>query len=47
MKKFIEAAKAFRTCEQMQRLQAVGLFTKHDLREGLKRYIHLTYIEFK
>lgn len=45
MKKFIETAKAFRTCDQMQQLQALNFFTKKELREGLKRMIHCKWIE--
>lgn len=41
MKKFIEAAKLFRTPQYL----ACG-FTKAETREGLKRYIHLKYIEW-
>lgn len=45
VRKFIEAAKSFRTNDQMQVLQQTNFFTKKEIREGLKRCIHLKYIE--
>jgi|SRR6185503_2474184 len=45
VQKFIACAKHFRTSEQMQKLQAINFFTKAEIRDGLKRYIHLKYIE--
>lgn len=45
VKKFVAAAKSYRTDEQMQKLQRVNFFSKRELREGLKRIIHLRYIE--
>lgn len=45
MKKFIECAKSYRMDDQMQKLNALNFFTKKELREGLKRKIHLTYFD--
>lgn len=45
VRKFVTIAQRFRTGEQMQKLIAIKFFTKAELREGLKRYIHINYIE--
>lgn len=44
VRKFIDAAKIFRI-GQMAELQRTNFFTKKEVREGLKRYIHCKYIE--
>lgn len=45
VRRFIDAAKTFRSGDQMQELIRQEFFTKAELRDGLKRYIHLNYIE--
>jgi hypothetical protein len=44
MRKFIEAARTFRT-GQMKELRDKKFFSPAEVRDGLKRYIHLKHIE--
>jgi hypothetical protein len=46
VRKFIEVARSFRS-GQMAQLQAppTPFFTKAEVREGIKRMIHIKYIE--
>jgi hypothetical protein len=47
VKRFIQASKSFKSSDQMQTLIRTHFFSKKDLREGLKRWIHIQYIDFQ